>query len=91
MWSFALRQSFLRGMMLRVQVALDKYIHYAEAVINCMLDHLAPSGYMRYATEGNFMFATYASASLIKVSQMDLTLIFLTTSPAVETEIQHSH
>lgn len=32
-----------------------------------MIKDLAPSGYMRYASEGHFTFATFASAFLIKV------------------------
>jgi len=32
-----------------------------------MIDHLAPSGYMRYAPDGHFIFASFASAFLLKL------------------------
>jgi hypothetical protein len=39
----------------------------AKSVITNMVDNLAPSGYMRYAPDGHFVFASFASAFLLKL------------------------
>ena len=40
----------------------------ASNVIKCVIDNLGPSGYFRYAPDGHFVFAAFASAFLLKVS-----------------------
>ena len=42
----------------------------AKAVIQNMVEKLAPSGYMRYAPDGHFIFASFASAFLLKVNHL---------------------
>ena len=49
-----------------------------------MIDVLAPSGYMRFAPDGHFIFASFASAFLLKLLQPEFSS-FLTK--AQETEI----
>jgi len=49
-----------------------------------MIDILAPSGYMRFAPDGHFIFASFASAFLLKLLQPEFSS-FLTKEQETET------
>ena len=53
-------------------------------VVRTMIDSLAPSGYMRFAPDGHFVFASFASAFLLKLLKPEFSS-FLTKEQ--ETEI----
>jgi len=53
-------------------------------VVRTMIDSLAPSGYMRFAPDGHFVFASFASAFLLKLLKPEFSS-FLTKGQ--ETEI----
>ncbi|TFK20177.1 hypothetical protein FA15DRAFT_673724 [Coprinopsis marcescibilis] len=67
MFSFGFQQAFHRGLQDGDEVLFNKCLESAKAVLECMVDTLAPSGYMRYAPDGHFIFAAFASAFLLKL------------------------
>ncbi|CAL1702548.1 unnamed protein product [Somion occarium] len=66
MYSFAFQHAFKRGLQPDDRVIIDK-------VIRGMVHDLAPSGFMRYSPDGHFVFATFASAFLLKLLRRDFT------------------
>ncbi|KAF9443388.1 hypothetical protein P691DRAFT_679620 [Macrolepiota fuliginosa MF-IS2] len=67
MFSFGFQHAFQRGIERSDQVFFTKCLEAAKSVIKNMIDGLAPSGYMRYAPDGHFVFASFASAFLLKL------------------------
>ncbi|KAK7047769.1 hypothetical protein VNI00_006097 [Paramarasmius palmivorus] len=67
MFSFGFQQAYQRGVQQGDNIFLTKCLESAKGVITCMVDSLAPSGYMRYAPDGHFVFASFASAFLLKL------------------------
>ncbi|KAI0922432.1 hypothetical protein AcV7_005968 [Taiwanofungus camphoratus] len=67
MYSFGFQQAFRRGIQPEDQLLLDKCLQSARSVILCMVDTLCPSSYMRYSPDGHFIFASFASAFLLKL------------------------
>ncbi|KAI0795864.1 hypothetical protein C8Q75DRAFT_744153 [Abortiporus biennis] len=67
MYSFGFQGAFRRGMQNSDHIFLEKCFDSAKSVIKCMIEVLAPSGYMRYSPDGHFIFATFASAFLLKL------------------------
>ncbi|KAG5637478.1 hypothetical protein H0H81_004449 [Sphagnurus paluster] len=67
MFSFGFQKAYQRGMQPADHVYFTKCLDSAKAVIQNMIDSLAPTGYMRYAPDGHFIFAAFASAFLLKV------------------------
>ncbi|KAL0571546.1 hypothetical protein V5O48_010422 [Marasmius crinis-equi] len=65
MFSFGFQQAFQRGLRSGDEIFLQKCLESAKGVITCMVDSLAPSGYMRYAPDGYFVNASYASGFLL--------------------------
>jgi len=46
-------------------------------VVKIMIDSLAPSGYMRFAPDGHFIFASFASAFLLKLLKPEFSSFLL--------------
>ncbi|KXN81254.1 Protein priB, partial [Leucoagaricus sp. SymC.cos] len=67
MFSFGFQHAFQRGIERSDQVFFTKCLEAAKSVIKNMIDGLAPSGYMRYSPDGHFVFASFASAFLLKL------------------------
>lgn len=67
MFSFGFQQAFQRGLQPGDDVFFSKCLESAKSVIQHMIEKLAPSGYMRYAPDGHFVFAAFASAFLLKL------------------------
>ena len=44
----------------------------ATTVINTLVDSLIPTGYMRTSPDGHFVFASFASAFLLKVCSSNI-------------------
>ncbi|KAJ7226928.1 hypothetical protein GGX14DRAFT_627532 [Mycena pura] len=58
MFSFGFQQAYQRGL---------QCLESAKAVVRAMVEGLAPTGFMRYAPDGHFIFASFASAFLLKL------------------------
>jgi len=67
MHSFGFQHAFQRGIEPGDHVFFKKCLESAKAVLKHMIENLAPSGYMRYAPDGHFIFASFASAFLLKL------------------------
>jgi len=67
MWSFAFERASERGIEDRDRIMLDKCFETASRVISVMVHDLAPSGFMRNASESHYLFAVFASSFLLKL------------------------
>ncbi|KAJ3509576.1 hypothetical protein NLJ89_g5151 [Agrocybe chaxingu] len=67
MFSFGFQQAYQRGFEAGDRIFFTTCLDAAKAVIENMIDGLAPSGYMRFAPDGHFIFASFASAFLLKL------------------------
>ncbi|KAG0696615.1 fungal-specific transcription factor domain-containing protein [Suillus ampliporus] len=67
MYSFGFQHAFQRGMEASDNVFLDKCFDSAKVVIKQMIEVLAPSGLMCSAPDGHFVFASFASAFMLKL------------------------
>jgi len=67
MYSFGFQHAFQRGIETSDNVFLTKCFEAATAVIKHMINVLAPSGLMRSSPDGHFIFASFASAFLLKL------------------------
>ncbi|KAL0567880.1 hypothetical protein V5O48_014114 [Marasmius crinis-equi] len=67
MFSFGFQQASQRGLRSGDEIFLLKCLESAKRVVTYMVDSLAPSGYMRYAPDGHFVTASFASAFLLKL------------------------
>ncbi|RDX45931.1 hypothetical protein OH76DRAFT_1532078 [Lentinus brumalis] len=67
MYSFGFQQAFRRGFQTEDQLFLEKCFESAKAVILTLIDSLIPTGYMRTSPDGHFVFASFASAFLLKL------------------------
>ena len=65
--SFAFQQAFQRGFQSNDEVIFAKSLQAARTVVNVLVDSLAPSGYLRYAPDGHFVFGAFASAFMLKL------------------------
>ncbi|KAF9236150.1 fungal-specific transcription factor domain-containing protein [Melanogaster broomeanus] len=67
MYSFGFQHAFQRGIEPSDNVFLTKCFEAATAIIKHMVEILAPSSLMRSAPDGHFVFASFASAFLLKL------------------------
>ncbi|KIM60279.1 hypothetical protein SCLCIDRAFT_1217063 [Scleroderma citrinum Foug A] len=67
MFSFGFQHAFQRGMEANDQVFLETCFGSATIVIKHMIEVLAPSGFMSSSPDGHFIFASFASAFLLKL------------------------
>ncbi|KAG8945173.1 hypothetical protein FRC04_001152 [Tulasnella sp. 424] len=67
MFSFGFQQAFQRGTLERGNKFLTTCIDAASSVLRSVVEVHAPSGFLRYAADGHFVFAAFASAYLLKV------------------------
>ncbi|KAF9048353.1 hypothetical protein BDZ89DRAFT_1057928 [Hymenopellis radicata] len=67
MFSFGFQQAYSRGMQKSDDMFFNKCLDSAKTVIRCMVEELIPSGFMRFAPDGHFIFASFASAFLLKL------------------------
>ncbi|KAG6889466.1 hypothetical protein C0995_000993 [Termitomyces sp. Mi166 len=63
---------------------LNKCLDAAKSVIRNMVENLAPTGYMRYAPDGHFIFASFASAFLLMLLKPEFSSLL---SKEQETEV----
>ncbi|KIJ62383.1 hypothetical protein HYDPIDRAFT_30354 [Hydnomerulius pinastri MD-312] len=67
MYSFGFQHAFQRGIEANDNVFLTKCFEAATVVIKHMIEVLVPSNLMRAAPDGHFIFASFASAFLLKL------------------------
>jgi hypothetical protein len=67
MWSFGFQKLFAEKKDARNTLFFNKCHASAKEVVRIMIDELTHSGYMKYAPDGYFVFAAFASAFLIKI------------------------
>ncbi|KAG6809261.1 hypothetical protein H0H92_000968 [Tricholoma furcatifolium] len=84
MFSFGFQQAYQRGIEPGDHVYFNKCLDAAKSVIRNMVENLATTGYMRYAPDGHFIFASFASAFLLKLLKPEFSSLL---SKEHETEI----
>ncbi|CAK5274670.1 unnamed protein product, partial [Mycena citricolor] len=67
MFSFGFQQAYQRGLQPADHIFFTKCLESAQGVLRGMIDGLAPTGFMRYAPDGHFIFSAFASAFLLKL------------------------
>jgi len=67
MFSFGFQQAYQRGLQPPDHIFFTKCLESAKSVLRNMVEGLAPTGFMRYAPDGHFIFAAFASAFLLKL------------------------
>ncbi|KAK2461096.1 hypothetical protein APHAL10511_006875 [Amanita phalloides] len=67
MFSFGFQQAYRRGLQQEDHIFFSTCLTSAKSVVTNMVEGLASSGYMRYAPDGHFVFAAFASAFLLKL------------------------
>lgn len=67
MFSFGFQQAYQRGIQTADNLFFSKCLESAKTVIRTMIEDLAPTGYIRYAPDGHFVFTSFASAFLLKL------------------------
>ncbi|KAJ7187010.1 fungal-specific transcription factor domain-containing protein [Mycena filopes] len=67
MFSFGFQQAYQRGLQPQDHIFFTKCLESAKAVLRGLVEGLAPTGFMRYSPDGHFIFASFASAFLLKL------------------------
>ncbi|KAJ7140019.1 fungal-specific transcription factor domain-containing protein [Mycena crocata] len=67
MFSFGFQQAYQRGIQAPDHIFFNKCLESAKGVLRNMVEGLAPTGFMRYAPDGHFIFSAFASAFLLKL------------------------
>ncbi|CAE6525117.1 unnamed protein product [Rhizoctonia solani] len=71
MFSFGHQQAFQRGLE-KGKIFFDKCYKAASEVVRVAIEVLAPSGRLKYAPDGHFVFLSFAAAFLLKASRLML-------------------
>ncbi|KAF7305162.1 hypothetical protein MKEN_01231400 [Mycena kentingensis (nom. inval.)] len=67
MFSFGFQQAYRRGLQAHDHIFFTECLESAKSVVRCMVEDLAPHGFMRYAPDAHFTFTAFASAFLMKL------------------------
>ncbi|KAH9162835.1 fungal-specific transcription factor domain-containing protein [Lactarius sanguifluus] len=84
MFSFGFQEAFLRGFQAGDEFFFSRSLDCAKTVVTVLVDTLVPTGYIRFAPDGYFVFAAFASAFMLKLLRPECSR-FIT--PGLETEI----
>jgi len=86
MFSFGFQKAFQRGREFEAddEVFFTESLESARAVVTVLVDVLVPTGYIRFAPDGYFVFAAFASAFMLKLLRKECSK-FIT--PGLEAEI----
>ncbi|KAH9031018.1 fungal-specific transcription factor domain-containing protein [Lactarius pseudohatsudake] len=84
MFSFGFQEAFQRGFQAGDEVFFSRSLECAKTVVTVLVDSLVPTGYIRFAPDGYFVFAAFASAFMLKLLRPECSR-FIT--PGLETEI----
>jgi hypothetical protein len=82
MFSFGFQEAFRRGLQPEDDIFFQKCLFSAKSVINDMIEGLIPGGYMRFAPDGHFVFASFASAFLLKLLRPEFSKLLSTEEEA---------
>ncbi|KAH9995295.1 fungal-specific transcription factor domain-containing protein [Russula vinacea] len=67
MFSFGFQKAFQRGFEDDDEIFFTKSLESAKNVVTVLIDSLVPTGYIRFAPDGYFVFAAFASAFMLKL------------------------
>jgi hypothetical protein len=67
MFSFGFQEAFQRGFKPDDEIFFTRSLESAMTVVKVLIDTLVPTGYIRYAPDGYFVFAAFASAFMLKL------------------------
>jgi len=84
MFSFGFQKAFERGLQADDEVFFTRSLESAKTVVNVLVESLVPTGYIRFAPDGYFVFAAFASAFMLKLLRPECSR-FIT--PGLEAEI----
>jgi len=84
MFSFGFQKAFQRGFQADDEVFFTRSLDSAKIVVNVLVESLVPTGYIRFAPDGYFVFAAFASAFMLKLLRPECSR-FIT--PGLEAEI----
>jgi len=84
MFSFGFQKAFERGLQADDEVFFTRSLESAKIVVTVFVESLVPTGYIRFAPDGYFVFAAFASAFMLKLLRPECSR-FIT--PGLETEI----
>ncbi|KAI9508712.1 fungal-specific transcription factor domain-containing protein [Russula earlei] len=84
MFSFGFQNAFQRGLEADDEVFFTRSLESAKTVVTVLVDSLVPTGYIRFAPDGYFVFAAFASAFMLKLLRPECSR-FIT--PGLETEV----
>jgi hypothetical protein len=84
MFSFGFQKAFERGFQADDEVFFTRSLESAKIVVTVFVETLVPTGYIRFAPDGYFVFAAFASAFMLKLLRPECAS-FIT--PGLETEI----
>ncbi|KAI9453363.1 hypothetical protein F5148DRAFT_1233027, partial [Russula earlei] len=84
MFSFGFQNAFRRGLEADDEVFFTRSLESAKTVVTVLVDSLVPTGYIRFAPDGYFVFAAFASAFMLKLLHPECSR-FIT--PGLETEV----
>jgi hypothetical protein len=84
MFSFGFQKAFQRGFQADDEVFFTRSLESAKTVVNVFVESLVPTGYIRFAPDGYFVFAAFASAFMLKLLRPECSR-FIT--PGLEAEI----
>ncbi|KAK0214512.1 hypothetical protein IW262DRAFT_1300599 [Armillaria fumosa] len=90
-FSFGFHQVFHAGIEAWYDYFLIKCFEYAKSVIRCMNEDLAPSGFMRYAPDRNFMCTAFAVVSLFKDESVKLIEILINKLSSSDIAVDDRH
>ncbi|KAG8934710.1 hypothetical protein FRC02_009412 [Tulasnella sp. 418] len=68
-FSFGFQQTYQQGLLQSNNMFLNGCLDAAMNVVKIVVENLAPTGYLRYAADGHFVFAAFASGFLLRVLQ----------------------
>jgi len=84
MFSFGFQNAFQRGFEADDEVFFARSLESAKTVVTTLVDSLVPTGYIRFAPDGYFVFAAFASAFMLKLLRPECSR-FIT--PGLDTDI----
>jgi hypothetical protein len=84
MFSFGFQKAFQRGFEADDEVFFTRSLESAKAVVTVLVDTLVPTGYVRFAPDGYFVFAAFASAFMLKLLRPECSRFI---APGLEAEI----
>ncbi|KAI9511830.1 hypothetical protein F5148DRAFT_1146554 [Russula earlei] len=90
MFSFGFQNAFQWGLEADDEVFFTRSLESAKTVVTVLVDSLVPTGHIRFAPSGYFVFAAFASAFMLKVYQVIERLIATIRSRQIAIDERHT-